>query len=167
MTGSISLDHFDLKILGALQNEGRLSNQDLADRVHLSPSQCSRRRLRLEQSGVIQGYKADLSPSRLGLRIVVYTTISLNAHSGSNALRFWELVRDIDCVLEAYSLTGDSDYLLKIVVPDLAALSVVVNNLLLPHESVARVRSSVVLDTLKQSMALPLALVNTGEFKAS
>ena len=157
MTGSVELDSFDLTILAALQEDGRLGNAELAARVNLSASQCSRRRIRLEEAGIIQGYRAVLAPAELGLGVVVFTSVTLAAHSGDNARRFAELVRGLDCVLEAHVLTGDSDYLLKMIVPDLRTLAAIVNDALLPHESVARVRSSVVLDTLKEGAPLPLA----------
>lgn len=156
MTITAELDGFDLKLLAALQVDGRLGNQELADRVHLSASQCSRRRIRLEEAGIVRGYRADLDPAALGLAVVVFTRVTLAAHSRDNARRFVDLVKSLDCVLEAFSMTGDSDYLLKIIVPDLKTLSAVVNGALLPHESVASVRSSVVLDTLKDGAPLPL-----------
>ncbi|MGY2048840.1 Lrp/AsnC family transcriptional regulator [Methylobacterium sp. JK268] len=154
-----TLDGFDLKILAALQADGRLTNQDLAERVNLSPSQCSRRRIRLEERGILRGYLADIDPGRLGLDVVVFTKVALAAHSRDNARRFADLVRGLDCVLEAHALTGDSDYLLKMILPDLRALSAVVNEMLLPHESVASVRTSVVLTTLKEAGTLPLGSV--------
>ncbi len=157
MTESLTLDGFDLKILAALQEDGRLGNQELAERVHLSASQCSRRRLRLEERGVVRGYRAELAPGRLGLTVTVFTKVALATHNRDNARRFAELVRGLDCVLEAHVMTGDSDYLLKLIVPDLKALSAVVNDVLLPHESVAHVHSSVVLDTLKAAAPLPLS----------
>lgn len=156
MTDRIDLDQFDLAILASLQADGRIGNQELADRVHLSPSQCSRRRIRLEEAGIVRGYRADLDPARLGLAVTVFTRVTLAAHSRDNSRRFAELIAGLDCVLEAFSMTGDSDYLLKIIVPDLKALSEVVNGALLPHDSVASVRSSVVLDTLKDAAPLPL-----------
>lgn len=159
MTKAVELDAFDLKILAALQSDGRLGNQDLAERVHLSASQCSRRRIRLEEAGIVRGYRADLDPALLGLNVIVFTRVTLAAHSRDNARRFVELIAGLDCVLEAFSMTGDSDYMLKIIVPDLKALSAVVNGSLLPHESVASVRSSVVLDTLKDAAPLPLGYV--------
>lgn len=162
MANSVELDGFDLKILAALQVDGRLGNQDLADRVRLSASQCSRRRIRLEEAGIVRGYRADLDPARLGLNVVVFTRVTLAAHSRDNAGRFVALIQSLDCVLEAFSMTGDSDYLLKIIVPDLKELSAVVNGALLPHESVASVRSSVVLDTLKDGAPLPLGSVRQG-----
>ena len=156
MGNALALDGFDLKILAALQQDGRLGNQELAERVALSASQCSRRRIRLEEAGIIRGYRAELAAERLGLTVLVFVQVTLATHSRDNARRFAELVRGLECVLEAHALTGDSDYLLKIVVPDLKALSAVVNEALLPHESVARVRSSIVLDTLKAEARLPM-----------
>lgn len=156
MPESVTLDAADLRLLAALQEDGRRGNQELADLVHLSASQCSRRRLRLEESGIVRGYHAALDPAALGLGVVVFMRIALARHSGDNARRFGDLVRGLACVLEAHALTGDSDYLLKVVLPDLKSLSDLVNGALLAHESVASVRSSVVLDTLKDSRALPL-----------
>ena len=151
------LDGFDVKLLAALQQEGRLTNQELADRVGLSASQCSRRRAALEERGVIRGYRAELDREQIGLGVTVFTQVTLAAHNPDNSRRFAELVRRLEFVLEAHVLTGDSDYLLKMVVPDLKALSAVVNDSLLPHESVANVRSSVVLTTLKDDAPLPLS----------
>jgi len=156
MTDPLNLDGFDLKILAALQQDGRLGNQELAERVHLSASQCSRRRLRLEERGVVRGYRAELAPEPLGLAVTVFTKVALATHNRDNARRFAELVPGLDCVLEAHVMTGDSDYLLKLIVPDLKALSAVINDVLLPHESVSHVHSAVVLDTLKAAAPLPL-----------
>ena len=152
----IDVDGFDLKILAALQDDGRLTNQQLADAAGLSASQCSRRRLRLEETRVIQGYHADLSTEALGFEVIAYVQITLATHSPDNAKRFQALVQRIDSIQEAYSLTGDSDYLLKATLPDLKSLSDLINDVLLPHKSVAHVRSSIVLDRLKTTRKLPL-----------
>src|ERR1700744_4217312 len=152
----ISIDGFDLKILGALQDDGRLTNQQLADLVGLSASQCSRRRMRLEQEEVIAGYHADLESEALGFNLIALTPITLATHSPDNAKKFRALVNRVDDIQEAYSLTGDADYLLKAGLRDLKSMSDIVNNVLMPHQSVAHVRSSIVLDRLKESMKLPL-----------
>jgi DNA-binding Lrp family transcriptional regulator len=123
----ILVDAFDLKILAALQDDGRLTNQQLADVAGLSASQCSRRRMRLEQEKVISGYHADLSSEALGFTLIAFIHITL-----------------------------DADYLLKVVLRDLKSLSDIVNNVLMPHRSVAHVRSSIVLDRLKETQKLPL-----------
>jgi DNA-binding Lrp family transcriptional regulator len=152
----IQLDTFDLKILAALQDDGRLTNQQLADLIGLSASQCSRRRMRLEEEKMISGYHADLAGEALGFELIAFIQITLATHSPDNAKKFRELVSRVDAIQEAYSLTGDADYLLKAVLRDLKSLSDIVNNVLMPHQSVAHVRSSIVLDRLKESARLPL-----------
>ncbi|MGY3370343.1 DNA-binding Lrp family transcriptional regulator [Bradyrhizobium sp. GM2.4] len=107
------VDAFDLKILGALQDDGRLTNQELADLAGLSASQCSRRRMRLEEEKVIAGYHADLSSEALGFGVVAFIQVTLATHSPDNSKRFRTLVNRIDEIQEAYSLTGDADYVLK------------------------------------------------------
>jgi DNA-binding Lrp family transcriptional regulator len=155
----IDVDGFDLKMLAALQDDGRLTNQQLADAVGLSASQCSRRRTRLEDDGIVAGYHADLAAERLGFNVVAFVHITLATHSPDNAKHFHDLVLRVDDVQEAYSLTGDADYLLKIILRDLKSLSDIVNNVLMPHPSVAHVRSSIVLDRLKATTKLPLGNV--------
>ena len=152
----IPIDAFDLKMLAALQDDGRLTNQQLADAVGLSASQCSRRRMRLEEEKVISGYHADLSSDALGFNVIAFIQVQLATHSPDNAKKFRTLVQRVDEVQEAYSLTGDADYVLKAVLRDLKGLSDLVNNVLMPHQSVAHVRSSIVLDRLKETSKLPL-----------
>jgi DNA-binding Lrp family transcriptional regulator len=142
--------------LAALQADGRLTNQELADKVGLSASQCSRRRSRLEETGIIRGYHADLSAEALGLSVLVFIHVTLATHSPDNSKRFRDFVARLDEVQEAYSLTGETDYLLKMVLPDLKSLASTVNERLLAHDTVAHVRSSVVLDRLKETSRLPL-----------
>jgi DNA-binding Lrp family transcriptional regulator len=152
----ISVDAFDLKILAALQEDGRLTNQQLSQMVGLSASQCSRRRLRLEKENVIAGYHAELSGEALGFGTVAFIHVALAAHSADNARKFRALVGRIDEIQEAYALNGEADYLLKAVMRDLKSLSSLVNDVLVPHQSVSHVRSSLVLERLKTSSFLPL-----------
>ena len=152
----ISVDALDLKILAALQDDGRLTNQQLADAIGLSASQCSRRRMRLEDEKVIAGYRASLASEALGFSLIAFIHITLATHSPDNAKKFRAMVNRVDDIQEAYSLTGDADYLLKAVLRDLKSLSHIVNNVLMPHQSVAHVRSSIVLDRLKETSRLPL-----------
>jgi DNA-binding Lrp family transcriptional regulator len=105
---------------------------------------------------MIAGYHAHLSPDALGLRLLAIIQVTLHAHSGDNAKRFRALIEGVGEILEAYAVTGDTDYQMKVVVPDLAALSRLVNDVLLPHPTIARRRSSIVLDRLKETSALPL-----------
>ena len=138
----IPVDAFDLKMLAALQDDGRLTNQQLADIVGLSASQCSRRRMRLEQEEVIAGYHADLASEALGFGLIAFIHITLATHSPDNAEKFRRLIERLDEVQEAYSLTGASDYLVKLTVPNLRVLARILNEVFLPHEAVAHVRSS-------------------------
>ena len=151
------LDGFDLALLAALQEDGRLTNQELAERVNLSASQCSRRRLRLEAERVISGYRAVLSARALDLQIAAFIQVTLAAHSRDIAEGVTALLRERPEILEAYALTGDTDYLLRVAVRDLEALSRLVNDVLLPHPAVARVQSRIVLERLKEHGPLPIA----------
>jgi Lrp/AsnC family leucine-responsive transcriptional regulator len=150
------LDAFDLKILEALQKDGRLTNNELADRIALSASQCSRRRSRLEAEGYIQGYQARLDRQKVGLDLLVVISVTLATHNRDNARRFAALVNDLPEVLEAYALTGEMDYHLKVATRGLSGLSRFVNDVLLPHDSVQHVKTSIVLDTLKSFEGLPV-----------
>ncbi|WP_293859289.1 Lrp/AsnC family transcriptional regulator [uncultured Alsobacter sp.] len=153
---AVELDGFDLKLLAALQDDGSLTNNDLAEKVGLSASQCSRRRAALEASGMIARYRAELSAEALGLDVLVFVEVMLASHSPDNADKFRELVSRLEEVQEAYAVTGASDYLVKLTVPSLKVLARILNEVFLPHEAVAHVRSSVVLDRIKQTAALPL-----------
>ena len=150
------LDKADRKILANLQAEGRLTSNELAERVSLSPSQCSRRRARLESEGYIQGYHAALDRKKLGYDLIVLISVTTSHHNRANANRLAELINEHPQVLEAYELTGEMDYVLKVVTKDLAGLSAFVNDVLLAHESVQRVNTAIVLDTLKSKPGLPL-----------
>lgn len=150
------IDQFDRKILAFLQADARLTNNDLSERVNLSPSQCSRRRQRLEEAGLIQGYRAVLDRERLGFPLVNVISVTLATHNRDNARRFAELLRGLPEVQEAHALTGEMDYVLKVVTRDLKSLSEFVNDVLLPHESVQHVKTAIVLETLKEDGPLPL-----------
>ena len=159
MQKPFTLDGFDLRLLDLLQEDGQLSVQQLADRVGLSPSQCSRRRARLEQLGVIAGYNARLDPQRLGFGVTAFVQVTLARHSPDNAQHFRGLVERTGAIQQAYAVTGDADYLLKVAVRDLQGLGALVNDVLLPHGSVAHVRSMVSLERLKDTDCLPLDVI--------
>jgi DNA-binding Lrp family transcriptional regulator len=150
------IDTFDRKILALLQEDGRLTNNELAERVNLSASQCSRRRQRLEETGFIKGYRAVLDRERLGFPLVNVISVTLATHNRDNARRFAELLRGLPEVQEAHALTGEMDYVLKVVTRDLKSLSQFVNDVLLPHEAVQHVKTAIVLETLKEDGPLPL-----------
>ena len=152
----MQIDQFDRKILAMLQDDARLTNNDLAQRVNLSASQCSRRRQRLEEEGLIRGYRAVLDRERLGFPLVNVISVTLATHNRDNARRFGDLLARLPEVQEAHALTGEMDYILKVVTPDLKSLAEFVNGILLPHESVQHVKTAIVLETLKETGALPL-----------
>ncbi len=151
-----AIDSFDRAILLALQRDGSLTNAALAERVHLSPSQVSRRRAALEADGVIEGYSARLDAAALGFGLRAVTRVNLKAHSGRNDETFTSFVRGKPQVRAAYSVSGDADYVLQIHVRDLEAFADFIHRHLLPHPEVAHVRSEIVLTTLKENAGLPL-----------
>ena len=153
---SSQIDSFDHKILAQLQRDARLTNNELSTKVNLSPSQCSRRRQRLEDDGFIRSYRAVLDRDRLGFPLVNMITVTLATHNRDNARRFAQLLENLPEVQEAHALTGEMDYILKVVTPDLKSLADFVNGVLLPHDSVQHVKTAIVLETLKETGALPL-----------
>ncbi|MCX2724724.1 Lrp/AsnC family transcriptional regulator [Roseibium salinum] len=153
---AIALDGFDLKLLTSLQGNAALTNAELGQVIGLSASQVSRRRQKLEETGVIRCYRAALDPEALGLTVTAFVGVTLGAHSKENARKFRNMVTAMPEVQEAHTLTGDLDYMLKIVVPDLKALSRIINDELLPQEAVHHVRSSIAMETLKDDNLLPL-----------
>ena len=150
------IDGFDRKILSLLQRDARLTNNELGERVNLSASQCSRRRQRLEEEGFIRGYRAELDRDKMGFPLVNIISVTLATHNRDNARRFAELLSKLPQVQEAHALTGEMDYVLKVVTPDLRSLSEFVNDVLLPHESVQHVKTAIVLQTLKEGGGLPV-----------
>ena len=156
MQQTVTLDAFDLRLLRILQADGQVSVLELGKRVGLSASQCSRRRARLEATGLIAGYHACLSAQRLGFDVTAFVQVTLARHSPDNARHFRALVERTSAIQQAHAVTGDADYLLRVSVRDLAALGALVNDVLLPHGSVAQIRSMVALERLKDTTALPL-----------
>jgi Lrp/AsnC family transcriptional regulator, leucine-responsive regulatory protein len=150
------LDRTDLLLLGELQRGGRLTNAELAERVHLSPSACLRRVQRLEREGVIAGYRAEVDPERLGLGLQAFVRVQLARHDADAIAEFSTSVNQWDEVVACHALTGDMDYLLQIVVRDLEHFSRFLLDRLLNQAGVADVNSSFVLRTVKAFRGLPL-----------
>jgi DNA-binding Lrp family transcriptional regulator len=150
------LDSFDLAILAALQRDASLTNATLSQRVHLSPSQCSRRRANLEQRGYITGYHARLDAARLGLGVRVFIRLTLAAHSERTAEALATFLQGLDQVEEAHLMSGDADYILCVRARDLDQLAEFIQRQLLPHPQVSQVRSEIVLKTIKDGAGLPL-----------
>ncbi|KQN57765.1 AsnC family transcriptional regulator [Erwinia sp. E602] len=148
------IDDFDLKILTLLETNGRLTNQELSDLVGLSASQCSRRRISLEQSGMILGYHARLSPDAVGLGVIGLIEVRLINHTADYVDSFHRMVAGQSAIVDAYKTTGDADYLLKVAVGDLAGLSALISQLVAGQQSIAHVKTSVVLNRLKENGVL-------------
>lgn len=155
-----SLDRTDLRILELLQQEGRLTNQDLAERVSLSPSPCLRRLKRLEEAGVIRGYVALLDPDRIGLGLLAYVSVKLEKRGKMPMDDFRARVQGWPEVLACYAMTGEMDYLLRVHVEDLQHFSRFVMDQLLRQPGVVDVRSSFALERIKETTALPLTRVH-------
>jgi Lrp/AsnC family leucine-responsive transcriptional regulator len=153
---SIALDRTDLQLLAELQRDGRLTNTELAERVHLSPSACLRRVQRLEREGVIAGYRAELDPERLGLGLQAFVRVRLGRHDAAAVAAFAEFVTGWDEVVSCHALTGDMDYLLQVVVRDLEHFSRFLLDNVLALAGGADVNSSFVLRTVKAPRGLPL-----------
>ncbi|MEM5276502.1 Lrp/AsnC family transcriptional regulator [Cupriavidus taiwanensis] len=154
---SVSLDAYDLALLGALQADGRTTHQQLAERVHLSPSQVGRRLARLEADGVITGYRVSLSSQALGLGVVVFVSVKLAHHGDTIIERFREEILLLEEVQECYSVAGEADYLIRVVVPDLPTLAEFTMKRLMRVPGVESVRSNIVLTAIKCEGPLPLS----------
>ena len=150
------LDRTDRRILEQLQADGRLSNQELAERVLLSPSPCLRRVRALERSGVIQRYAALLDPLRVGLELLAYVSVKLEKRGKMPVDQFTRAVQSWPEVIACFSMTGDMDYLMRVQVEDLAHYSRFIMDKLLKQPGVIDIRSNFVLERVKETTALPL-----------
>jgi Lrp/AsnC family transcriptional regulator, leucine-responsive regulatory protein len=150
------MDKIDRNLLALLQQDCSLSHSEIAERVHLSPSQCSRRIQRLHQEGYVVRQVALLSEEKLDLHVEAYVMVRLSSHGAGAAAAFHDRVEHHPAILECCSLTGDADYLLRIVTRNLTLLAELINSHLLAEGDVASVRSSIVLNRIKRTTALPL-----------
>lgn len=153
----MKLDAYDRAILRKLQREGRISNQDLAENVNLSPSPCLRRVRRLEEEGVIDGYTARLNARRLGLNLMAFIQISMDKHIPERFEGFESAVANFPEVLECHLITGQAaDYLLKVVVEDMDGYQQFLLNKITRIEGVSGVQSSFVLKSPQNTATLPV-----------
>jgi len=158
MADNIELGRFDYKILSILQHEGRISNQELADRIGLSPSPCLRRVRALEEAGLITGYRAMLEPRKLGLSLMALVHISMDRHTPERFDNFEDRIRDLPEVLECLLITGQAaDYQLKVIVRDMDAYQQLLLEKITRIEGVSGVHSSFVLRRVVDKTALPLS----------
>ncbi|WP_207481306.1 Lrp/AsnC family transcriptional regulator [Arenibaculum pallidiluteum] len=154
------LSDADRRILRILQAEGRIANVDLAERIGMAPSPCLRRVKALEEDGFIEGYGARISRRAAGFGVQAFVQINLHQHTDETVARFSEAVNRLDEVTECHALTGDHDYLLRVVARDLDDLGDTVLKRLTRLPGVKDVRSSIVLNTVKDAPAVPVTLVD-------
>jgi Lrp/AsnC family transcriptional regulator, leucine-responsive regulatory protein len=152
-----TLDAIDRRIVAELQGDARLSNVELADRVGLSPSPCLRRVKRLERERYIEGYRAALRRDRVGLGVSVFVGVKIDGHANDRALKFEEAVTAMPEVIACHLVSGEADYLLEVVVPDLEQYQHFLIGKLLNLPIVREVRSNIAIQTLKAGAPLPLA----------
>lgn len=151
-----NLDHTDLKILEALQADASLSNLELAERVCLSPSPCSRRVKILQDKGYFRGQVTLLDPQLVGLAVNVFIQVTLNHQIKKNLVAFENTVTQWPEVMECYLMTGDFDYLIRVAVPDLNAYQNFLDERLTPMEGIDNIRSSFSLKQVQYKTELPL-----------
>lgn len=154
---TLALDDIDRKILTLLQRDSSLPMAELAEKAGLSSSPCWRRVRRLKEEGVIQGEVTLLDRKRLGLNVVVIANISLSHQDESGREEFERFVQSSDQVLECMSLSGEHDYLIRIVTQTIADYDAFLKNKLLRVSSVQSVNSSIVLDEIKRTTTLPIS----------
>jgi Lrp/AsnC family leucine-responsive transcriptional regulator len=150
------IDAIDLRILAALQDDGRLTNVELAERVGLSPSPCLRRVKALEGKGYIEGYRALLGRERVRLGVTVFLGIRIEGHANRRAEAFERAVRAMPEVVACHMVSGEADYLLEVVVPDLERYQRFLLDRLLELPMVREVRSNIAIRSLKAPAGLPL-----------
>lgn len=152
----MKLDAFDRKILAALQRNGRLSNVELAEEIGLSASPCLRRVRMLEEAAVIRGYQANVDRDEVGLGLTVFVGVKVERHNEERANAFYAAVTALPEVISAFLVSGESDFLLQVVVPDLRAYDRFVSSHLLKLPGVSDIRSNFAIHTVKTPGPLPL-----------
>jgi Lrp/AsnC family transcriptional regulator len=153
----VELDRGDLRILDVLQHHANLSAAEIAEKVDMTPSTCWRRITRLEEQGVIKSRVTLLDREKVGLNVTVFSRVKLAAHGRDSLGRFEAAVREHPEVLECYTLMGDTDFLLRIVVRDIKAYEAFFLDHLSRMPGVESVHSSIALSTIKETTALPLS----------
>jgi DNA-binding Lrp family transcriptional regulator len=157
MTGPVrSLDEFDRKILRHLQDDGRVSITDLAEAIGLSPTPCNRRVKELEKSNVIKNYVTLLNPEALDLTINVFVMVTMTEQTEKNLRNFEHLIMERPEVMECYLMTGEADYMLRVLVSSLRDYERFVMNHLTKMAGVANIKSSFALNQVKYRTAIPV-----------
>ena len=156
VNGMATLDSIDRRLLAELQDEGRVTNVDLARRVGLTAPPCLRRVRALEEAGVIRGYHADLDASSLGFTITVFAMVSLKSQAEEDLRAFENHIKGLPEVRECHMLNGEIDFILKIVSRDLQSFQEFLTSKLTPAPNVASVKTSLTIRTAKSEPGVPL-----------
>jgi Lrp/AsnC family leucine-responsive transcriptional regulator len=150
------IDEVDVQLLKLLQQDGRITNADLAKSVGLSPPSVLQRVRALERAGLIRGYTALLDAEKLGMRITAFAMVSLSLHQDMAIERFRRAVLDVEEIQECYHVSGEYDFLLKIVVKDMRAYEVLIREKISRIRGIRQINSSIVFGVTKQTTAIPL-----------
>ncbi len=153
---SAKLDRIDKNIIRALQNNGRMQNNDLAREIGLSPSSCLRRVKLLEEAGVIQSYTTVVDPQKIGLQLILFSRIWLTGQDAETLDTFIEAMKELPQVMECYIILGECDAMLKVVVPDLESYRKFQSAHLTKKNSITSVKTDLPSQIIKQSFQLPL-----------
>jgi DNA-binding Lrp family transcriptional regulator len=152
------LDRYDRHILAALQDDGRISNQQLADKVGLSSAACWRRVKVLDEKGILKKYTALVSPEALGYDLCVLIMVTLIRHRQDHAIEFQQAVQGYPEVLQCFAVTGDADYVLRVIIQDMAAYDRFLNDKIFNLPGVNQVKSNFALREIKNETAIPIDL---------
>lgn len=148
-------DRYDMKILEVLQTEGRISNRDLADRVGLSAAPCWRRVKRLEDEGFIERYAAVVNPKKMGMQVIAFAEVCLDNHHADTLEAFNNVVQASESILECHSVSGQCDYLLKIIAADMETYEYFLSKTLLQVYGIRSVNTLFSLKQPKLTLRLP------------
>jgi len=162
----VKLDNIDRNILRELQDQGRITNVELANRVGISAPPCLRRVRALEDAGYIRGYHADLEPGGLGYNVTIFAQVGLNSQAEPDLVAFESLINSWPEVRECYMLAGETDFILKIVAEDWETYQVFVMKKLTPAPNVAHVKSSLTIRSSKSDPGIPVEIYPSGEILA-
>lgn len=150
------LDSKDIHLLALLQQDGQKSALELSETLGMSASQIGRRRQRLETEGFIKSYPCRLSPEKLGLNVQAFIQVQTEPQTGDTHQSMQQLTSSQQEIVAAWTLTGEADYIFRVFCADLPALNNLIQNVLLPHPSIGRVHSQIVMGQMKDETALPL-----------
>ncbi|CAN5196548.1 Lrp/AsnC family transcriptional regulator [soil metagenome] len=151
-----TLDRYDRILLQTLQENGRASNVELSEKASLSAPQCFRRVRKLESEGVIRSYAAQVDPAKVGFGVVAFVNLNIDREQFKQVRALEQAIRKFPEILECFTISGDFDYLLKVVATDLKSLSTFLTDRLMQVRGVSGVRSMVCLEEIKPTSALPI-----------